>query len=269
MWYNFYVQPYKLITLRYDAVGRAETSKSEEGKMMDIYAIDEYNDSGHLIHAGNFPGAFARGKTREEALSKFPLELRQYADWLGLNADCSVCNIMVAQEKISGLQICDADSDVLFETEVSPLTRDEYENLKALALKSAADFLALYESIPDKTGTSLSPRKTFYGDLPLTAAEMYIHTKNVNEYYFGEIGVPSTNEPDIYVCRKAAFEMLETQPGFLSNTVYTGSYDEKWSLCKVCRRFVWHDRIHAKAMYRMATKLCGRDAVENPFRFAL
>lgn len=210
-----------------------------------------------------------REKPCEEALSKFPLELRQYTDWLGLNADCSACNITVVPEKISELQICDTDSDVLSETEVPPLKMDEYENLKVLTLKSAADFPALYESIPDKTGTSLSPRKTFYGDLPLTAEEMYIHTKNVNEYYFGEIGVQATNEPDIYTCRKAAFEMLETRLGFLSNTVHMGSYDEKWSLRKVCRRFVWHDRIHAKAMYRMVTKLCGRDAVENPFRFAL
>ena len=36
---------------------------------------------------------------------------------------------------------------------------------------------------------------------------------------------------------------------FLENVVVAGSYGEDWSLRKVLRRFIWHDRIHAKAMY--------------------
>lgn len=111
------------------------------------------------------------------------------------------------------------------------------------------------------------PRKTFYGDVPLTAGEMYEHTKNVNAYYFGEIEVPAENEPDLYSCRVQAFKRLEQQPDFLNGKVYDGSYGEQWSLRKVCRRFLWHDRIHAKAMYRMAVKLCGKEAVSNPFCF--
>lgn len=236
---------------------------------MDIFIIDEYNNGGHLIYAGNYPGAFVRGKTRAEALEKLLAELRQYADWLGLSMDLSDCKVTVLQEKQSELQICDADSDVLFETEIPPLTREEYESLKALALKSARDFLTLYESVPDKAGTCLSPRKTFYGEIPRSAAKMYLHTKNVNNYYFGGIGVLAVNEPDIYACRKAAFETLEVQPDFLANAVFTDRDGEQWTLRKVCRRFVWHDRIHAKAMYRMAIKLCGKNTIANPFRFAL
>ena len=56
-------------------------------------------------------------------------------------------------------------------------------------------------------------------------------------------------------------------PNFLQNTVFEGSYDEMWSLRKVLRRFIWHDRIHARAMYRMAVKLFGAESIENPFCF--
>lgn len=42
---------------------------------------------------------------------------------------------------------------------------------------------------------------------------------------------------------------------------------EKIGLRKVLRRFIWHDRIHAKAMYRMATKVFGAESIENPFCF--
>lgn len=45
-----------------------------------------------------------------------------------------------------------------------------------------------------------------------------------------------------------------------------GSYNEEWSLRKVLRRFIWHDRIHAKAMYKMAVKAFGIASVQNIFK---
>ena len=98
---------------------------------------------------------------------------------------------------------------------------------------------------------------------------MYEHTKNVNEYYFAEIDVDADNGGTIYECRKRGFEALEVKPDFLQNAVVAGSYGEDWSLRKVLRRFIWHDRIHARAMYRMAVKMFGTKNVENPFYFEL
>lgn len=107
---------------------------------------------------------------------------------------------------------------------------------------------------PDKNISALPLRKTFYGQIPRTAEEMYTHTKNVNSYYFGEIGVDADNEGNILECRRRGFELLEKMPGFPDNLMQEGSYGEMWSVRKVLRRFVWHDRIHAKAMWRMAKK---------------
>lgn len=237
---------------------------------MLIEAIDEFNSKGHLIYAGNYIGAYVRGKTQQEALKKFSSEIHQYEQWLGKAVpSAEECHISIVQEKSSSLQINDADSDVIFDSEKQPLTEPDYLELKHLALKSADDFLRLYNSIPDKSNTVLQPRKTFYGNVPITANEMYEHTKSVNNYYFGEIGIPVTNEPDILVCREEGFAKLEHKADFFLNTVYNGSYDEQWSLRKVCRRFVWHDRIHAKAMYKMAVRLCGAQNVGNPFCFAV
>ncbi len=147
------------------------------------------------------------------------------------------------------------------------MSASEYADLKALALKSAQDFLTLYQAIPYKDKSCLPVRATFYGQVPRTAFEMYEHTKNVNDYYFAEIGVAADHEGDIVECRKRGFAVLESQPDFLKNTVHLGSYDEEWSLRKVIRRFIWHDRIHAKAMYRMALKTFGTDVVPNIFQF--
>ena len=86
-------------------------------------------------------------------------------------------------------------------------------------------------------------------------------------YYFAEIAVDADHDGNIYECRKRGFESLESNPDFLQNTVRKGSYGEDWSLRKVLRRFIWHDRIHARAMYRMAIKVFGAESIVNPFYF--
>ena len=231
-----------------------------------INCVWEHNGDDTLLYAVDYIGAYTRGESLEIAKAKMPGEIVSYLKWLGDDTSDNI-EVVITQEKDSELAIKDADSDVLFENEKAPLTVDEYEKLKALALKSATDFLTLYESIPDKNTTTIAERKTFYGGVPRTADEMYEHTKNVNEYYFAEIEVNADNDGTIYECRKRGFEQLEANPDFLVNAVIEGSYGEDWSLRKVLRRFVWHDRIHAKAMYRMAVKVFGAENVANPFYF--
>ena len=233
---------------------------------MTINCVWEHNGNDTLLYAVDYIGAYTRGESLEIAKAKMPGEIVSYLKWLGDDTSDNI-EVVITQEKDSELAIKDADSDVLFESEKAPLTADEYEKLKALALKSAKDFLALYDSIPDKSATAIAERKTFYGQVPRTADEMYMHTKNVNEYYFAEIEVDADNSGTIYECRKRGFEALETNLDFLQNNVIEGSYGEDWSLRKVLRRFVWHDRIHAKAMYRMAVKMFGMENVANPFCF--
>lgn len=236
---------------------------------MIVECIWEHNGSDSLIYAGNFPGAFTRGPNKEIALAKFEREIRSWTKWRneGIDEEISGFAVKIIQEKSSDLRISDADSDVIFDTEREPLSWEEYEYLKTLALRSAACFQALYDSVPDPNTTDLPERTTFYGKVPRTAKEIYEHTKGVNAYYFGEIGVEADNSGSIYECRKRGFVVLERIPDYLNLPVFDGSYGEEWSLRKVLRRFIWHDRIHAKAMYRSARRIFGEDSVLNPFYF--
>ena len=231
---------------------------------MSIRCVWEHNGDDSLLYCVDLIGAYTRGESLEVAASKMENEVSSYINWLGKDVPEEI-SVEVIEEKKSQLKICDADSDVLFESEREKLTLEEYQELKGLALKSARDFLSLYNSIADKDKSVLPERKTFYGSVPRTANEMYEHTKSVNAYYFGEIGVDADNDGDIYECRVRGFERLEEKADFLENVVLDGSYGEEWSLRKVIRRFIWHDRIHAKAMWRMAVKTFG--AAENPFCF--
>ena len=226
----------------------------------------EHNGNDTLLYSTEHIGAYARGDSLEAAVAKMKAEIEAYSLW-SEKIPGEISDLEIVQEKNNSLQIADADSDVLFESERAPLTKKEYEALKALVLKSARDFHDLYISIPNKDTSCLPERRTFYGSVPRTAREMYEHTKNVNSYYFGEIEIAADNEGTIYDCRKRGFEVLERTSGFLDNSVIAGSYDELWSLRKVMRRFLWHDRIHAKAMYRMASKVFGATKIKNPFCF--
>lgn len=235
---------------------------------MKINCVWEHNGNDTLLYAEDYIGAYTRGESLAIAIDKMPGEMISYMTWARQELHQSM-EIIVTHEKSSGLNINDADSDVLFESEKAPLTQEEYQALKSLALKSAKDFLTLYASVPDKS-ISVSPeRKTFYGQVPRSAHEMYEHTKSVNAYYFAEINVDADNNGTIYECRKRGFEALEATPDYLQNTVFAGSYGELWSLRKVLRRFIWHDRIHAKAMYRMAIKVFGTEKIANPFCFEI
>lgn len=238
------------------------------GKML-IKAVCEYNDEGCLVYAENFPGAFVRGRNYENATAKFPKEIESYLDWANGEAkiDSPIEIELVQSYKNDELRICDADSDVIFDSEREPLSREEYNKLKILALRSAMDLERMYDSIPNKKMNIVSPRDTFYGKIPSTAEEMYNHCMNITEYYFGEIGVDAENGPDILFCRSAGFAALEKHEGFLENRVFGGSYGEEWSLRKVLRRFIWHDRIHARAMYRRAYEAFWDAEIDNVFCF--
>lgn len=233
---------------------------------MKVNCVWEHNGDDSILYANNFVGAFSRGASKEEAISKMPEEIRRFQLWRGETPPDDY-DIVIVQEKESDLQVRDADSDVLFTTEKEPLSAEEYQYLKSLAMKSAGDFYSLYSSFPDKHKSALPYRKTFYGSVPRTAEEMYQHTKNVNEYYFSEIGAEADNEGTIVSCRARGFEALESITGYLSLETVASSYDEQWSVRKVLRRFIWHDRIHAKAMYRMGVLTFGADVIPDLFGF--
>ena len=115
---------------------------------MKIRCVWEHNGDDTLLYAVDFVGAYTRGENLEKAIAKMPEEIQSYAKWAGVEALCDI-DVEIAQEKVSSLQIADADSDVIFDDEAMPLSAEEYGRLKALALKSAKDFHELYSFVPD------------------------------------------------------------------------------------------------------------------------
>ena len=228
----------------------------EGGIARRVDCVWEHRGEDTILWPVDYPGAFARGASLAEAKAKLKADLDAWSEWTGQPVPEFV-DVCILSDAACALEVRDADSYVLLDKEKTPLEWDEYERLRDMALRSAERFLSLYESVPDPDRSNNPVRQTFYGPVPRTAREMYDHTKNVNAYYFGEIGVETDNEGDILQCRRRGFELLEQQPDFLKNPVFEGSWDESWTLRKLLRRFIWHDRLHARAMARMVKRTFG------------
>ena len=174
---------------------------------MHIDAICETNGKGWLIWAAQCPGAFARGATENEALAKLPGDVRRFLHWAGEPAGDITVTPGAPIE--SGLHTEDADSDLLLEADCAPMTEADYAAAKLLVLKSARDFCALFESIPNPDISPRAPRTSFYSPVPRTPREMYDHTNSTTAYYMAAFCIPFENMPDLYANRLQALAEIE------------------------------------------------------------
>ena len=143
---------------------------------------------------------------------------------------------------------------------------EAYTDLKTLALKSAADFHDLYASIPDKNRASHLNAKPSTDKFRARRRKCTCILGMSMTITLARLAWMRTMR-DHLVLRQRGFAALEQKPGFLAMPAREGSYGEYWSLRKMLRRFLWHDRIHAKAMYRVGTALFGAENIKNPFAF--
>lgn len=225
----------------------------------------EYSENGCILWSLGCPGAFARGRSREAAAAKLPSDVAAFCRWAGW--DVPGGEVDIVEEKYQpDMKVEDADSDMIFARERQPLTAEEYAALRGLVLKSARDLDTLYASVPDPDAPLGEPRATFYGEYPNTARRMFAHTNSVTAYYVGEMGAEVDSLPGCHENRLNGLTAMETLPDFLELPPVEGSYGEEWSVRKVLRRFLWHDRIHARAMYRRAKAVWG-ERIADPFRF--
>ena len=96
---------------------------------------------------------------------------------------------------------------------------------------------------------------------------MYDHTNHTTAYYMAAFGIPFENMPDLYANRLQALAEIEDREELLTGKVCTAPDGERWTLRKLLRRFLWHDRIHARAMWRMARRTFPEAEIPDPFFF--
>lgn len=91
-------------------------------KMESINAALEYSENGFSAWAEDYPGAYSRGETREEALAKLPVEVSRYLVWAQGSSTPEVEHLPVklVLERKCELEINEADTGILLPTEKLP-----------------------------------------------------------------------------------------------------------------------------------------------------
>ena len=220
------------------------------------------------------PGAFVRGSTLEEAVSKVPNEARSYLAWLGKEW-AQFSKARVVQTHRSGLMVEDADCEILLSVDSHPMSEKEFRSLVELTKFSGHIFTKLYESTTFRDWIDEARiRTTFYGQNKKTIREIFDHVKRTQYYYLSRAGVHfKEDEAESFLrIRDLAIDDIARLFRESGNSKIYHVDKEKWTLKKILRRFIWHDRIHGKAITRTLERqrqLGVIDKYEDPFMFKI
>lgn len=237
---------------------------------MPIELVSEVNTYGVFMQFPAFPGAYTRGVNEEVALSKAKREMEAYAKWAEVETgENEKFLISARQHARQDLRVDDGDSEILLAADRVRLDKSEFGRRCRLAVKSAEDVAALYGSIRDLDWVQPQKnRQTFYGQVPATAREMLWHMDQIHGFYLSRIHIDGDFVPGAMVeNRGKAIRLLLEHTDRAVFSIYEAD-GEQWTETKILRRLIWHDRIHAKALYRHGVRM-GMNVAEiaNPFFF--
>ena len=234
----------------------------------------ETNGRGFHGFIVELPGAYVRGLTEEEAISKTSEEAKSYLAWLG-HESSQVSKARIVQTHRCKLMIEDADCEILLTDDKSPVNMQEFQRLVELAKYSGLTFTKLYDSSELKDWVDEARiRKTFYGQTKKTIRETFEHVKQTQYYYVSRTGSSvAANENESFAkVRELMLDYITNLFRQDGNSKINIRDNEEWTLRKILRRFIWHDRIHGKAITRILEKqrrIGIIDGYENPFRFKM
>jgi hypothetical protein len=220
------------------------------------------------------PGAYVRGPSEREAVSKAAGEAGSYLAWLRQESG-RFPNPRIVQSHRCKLMVEDADCEILLADDRRPINDQEFLHLVELSRYSGLTFNGLYDSAEFKDWVDEARiRKTFYGETKKTIKETFDHVKRTQYYYLSRTGIslPEDEALSFMDIRESCFDKLAHLYKKEGNSRVYALGGEEWTLRKILRRFVWHDRIHGKAITRMMEKqrqlgLIG--SYRDPFRFKI
>lgn len=234
----------------------------------------ETNGKAYIGFIVELPGAFVRGRSEEEALSKVGLEARSYFSWLGTQ-DVVPQGTRVVQRHHCGLMVEDADCEILSDADRGNMAEEEFRSLTDLVGYSGKTFLRLFDKSELKDWVDPARiRKTFYGDNKKTIREIFHHVKRTQYYYLSRTRIPfeEKEEGEFGHIREFCLANIRHIYGKDGNSRLFEVDNEAWTLKKILRRFIWHDRIHGKAISRILEKQKQFGLIpeyDNPFCFEM
>jgi hypothetical protein len=155
----------------------------------------ETNGKGWIGYIVELPGAFIRGQTADEALTKVALEVNRYLRWSQVEESGNHVRAKVVQAHKSKLAGEDGDNEILLDADTSEITEDEFRWLEETVLRSGRAFLDAYRTPLFKDWVDESRRReTFYGPCPQSINEIFDRVNRTRFYYLSRAGLGHARE---------------------------------------------------------------------------
>lgn len=233
---------------------------------MQIDVFAQHNQNGYILFSERFPGAYGRAETRLRAMEKLLGDVVRYAAWEGWPlSEEEHLPVRVVEDTETACAVEQGQTDLIWPAECAPMQQAAFDRMHSAALRTAADFMRLFDSVRCKDQIGKPPAPCFYGTQPVTARQMLRHTAEVTEQMFARFDISAPAGADLPAQRAAALAALGQRENLLENIPFQDESGEQWTVQKLLRRLIWHDRIHSKAMWRMARGM--GETPEDPFLF--
>ena len=219
--------------------------------------VEVRRDGRAMAHVYTLPGCISKGKSMEEALQGIEREIGQYYSWLKSHR--------VTLEEIKGWELVEAkegiapfesgDAAELFKPDLEPPEDEELEEYLRRISFSRQDLLSLVITLPEEE------LKRQREGTKRTIEIILYHIAQAEEWYISRLGlIPELHQFDNFTgtvfdylaaVRTMATKRLRSLSPLERATVYriaeyTQHPEEPWTMRKSLRRFLEHEREHAR-----------------------
>lgn len=224
---------------------------------MSLELYSETIERLHIVYALDLPGCYSEGLTEEEALRHFPAAVRSYRDWLTSHGEIAPNppDVFEISGRFESYLLADGyEVNGIFEPERRPPSREFIARCCRLLEYSRVDLLSVLQAIP---ASQLDMALAAGERTPRQVSE---HIARAEWWYLSHfINVPRALLTDhspgsaaqIEAVQSALINWLTSVPTEQLGAVYVES-EEEWSVSKLLRRALWHERTHTAELERFA-----------------
>ena len=201
-----------------------------------------------MAHVPELFGCFAVGSTREEALERLRQAIAEHLAWLtgygeapAMTAETAEVDIEVVEEVTTprSYPVEPTESVAFFAAEEEPLSHQDLQTAVRLMERARRDLVEFLRDVPEDL-LQWRPAPDEW-----SIAETLLHMAHAEASYTARLDTESerTPFPQLAAIRSWAYHRMGrlTEAELSRVTVHRG---EKWSVRKVLRRFLEHDREH-------------------------
>jgi hypothetical protein len=223
-----------------------------------LIGLENGDENRSIAWSLEYPGCFAYGPDGRAALAGTAPALIEYAEWVKkksgepwfdpqdivvfLDETWQVYLINEAYERVSPDSTPAYAVNAWFQHDWKPLEEGEIERGLKLLSWSREDLLESVRDLPHEVLDRSYPGEK------ATIAGILRHVGGAEWWYLSRLGLVSPQEcfPEEYTARleKSRARLIEVLPSLAESTQVIGIEGEFWSLRKLLRRAVWHERDH-------------------------